>query len=190
MPKVWNETIAAHRRDVEEAILQTTAELVTEGGLRAVTMSEVAKRSGIGRATLYKYFPSVEAILLAWHEEQVSTHLEQLTHLRDQARDAAERLRAVLDAYALIAYEHQDSELAASLHQGKHVDAAQDQLKDFLRDLLVESVLLGEVRDDVPPDELARFCLQALGAASRLPTKAAVGRLVSLTLSGLKPQLT
>ena len=35
MPRLWNETIEAHRRDVRQAILDTTAELVTERGLRS-----------------------------------------------------------------------------------------------------------------------------------------------------------
>jgi AcrR family transcriptional regulator len=42
-------------------------------------MSQIAaEASGIGRATLYKYFPDVESILRAWHERQVGAHLHQL----------------------------------------------------------------------------------------------------------------
>ncbi|MGH2452008.1 MAG: hypothetical protein ACRDGE_12225 [Candidatus Limnocylindria bacterium] len=44
----------------------------------------------------------VEAIVLAWHERQITGHLEYLAEVRDQAGDAGERLEAVLDAYALI----------------------------------------------------------------------------------------
>lgn len=65
MPKLWNQTIEAHRQSVQDATMETTAQLVAEGGLRGVTMSEIAERSGIGRATLYKYFPDVESILAA-----------------------------------------------------------------------------------------------------------------------------
>ena len=68
MPKLWSETIEAHRRDVRGAILDTTAELVAEHGLLSVTMSQNAEATGIGRATLYKYFSDVEAILVARHE--------------------------------------------------------------------------------------------------------------------------
>jgi AcrR family transcriptional regulator len=186
MPRVWSDTIAAHRRGVEEAILRATAELVAEQGVRAVTMSGVAGRSGIGRATLYKYFPGVEAILLAWHEEQIANHLDQLVRLRDQAPDSAEAVKAVLDAYAAIEHEHHSSELAASLHQGPHIVDARVRLHDFISDLVAEAARTGDVRDDVPPDELATYCLEALGAASRLPTKAAISRLVSVTLSGLR----
>jgi len=75
MPKLWDETIEAHRRAVRDATLDTAAALVAERGLRAVTMSQIAEETGIGRATLYKYFPDVEAILVAWHERHISAHL-------------------------------------------------------------------------------------------------------------------
>src|SRR5215212_6500884 len=41
--------------------------------------------------------------------------------------------------------------------------------------------------DDVAPDELASYCLHALAAASSLPSKAAVRRLVTVTVAGLRP---
>ena len=183
VPKLWNETIEAHRRAVREATLDTTAALVAEHGLRSVTMSQIAGETGIGRATLYKYFPDVGTILAAWHERQISAHLEYLAELRDQAGDAGERLEVVLEAYALIQYEHHGTELAALLHRGDHVARAQHQLVDFIRDLLAEGA---DIRDDVPPEELASFCLHALAAATGLPSKAAVRRLVTVTLAGLR----
>jgi AcrR family transcriptional regulator len=196
MPKLWNETIEAHRAAVREAVLDTTAALVAEHGLASVTMSEIAEKAGIGRATLYKYFPDREAILLAWHERQITGHLAYLARVRDQAGDAAERLEAVLEAYALIqqrrVQRHRDeprgTELAAFLHRDEHLARAQQQLHDFLRDLLTEGAEAGDVRRDVAPDELASYCLHALTAASSLPSEAAVRRLVAVTLAGLRPQ--
>ena len=188
MPKLWNETIVAHRRAVRNATLDTCAALVAEHGLLSVTMSQIAEQTGIGRATLYKYFPDVEAILFAWHERQVSGHLQQLAEARDQAGDAGERLEAVLEAYALISHEHHGTELAALLHRGEHVARARQQLSDLIRDLLTEGAKTGDLRDDVAPDELASYCLHALAAASSLPSKAAVRRLVKVTLDGLHPR--
>src|SRR5947209_9672712 len=104
------ETVKAHRNEVREAILETTAGLVAVHGLRSVTMSQIAEETGIGRATLYKYFPDVEAILVAWHERHVTSHLEHLAALRDQAGDATERLKAVLEAYALIQHKRHATE--------------------------------------------------------------------------------
>jgi len=188
VPKLWDESIEAHRRAVRDATLDTTAALVAKHGLRSVTMSQIAEETGIGRATLYKYFSDVEAILVAWHERQVTGHLEYLAEVRDQAGDAGERLEAVLEAYALISYEHHGTELAALLHRGEHVARAQQQLRDFIRDLVTQGAETGDLRDDVAPDELASYCLHALTAASILPSKAAVRRLVTVILAGLHPR--
>jgi AcrR family transcriptional regulator len=187
VPRLWNETIEAHRRAVRDAILETTWALVAEHGLRSVTMSQIAEKTGIGRATLYKYFPDVEAILLAWHERHVTGHLEHLAELRDQAGDARERLEAVLEAYALIQHKRQATELAALLHRHEHVARAQQHLTDIIRDLLTEAAQTGDVRGDIAPEELASYCLYALAAASSLPSEAAVCRLVTVTLAGLRP---
>jgi AcrR family transcriptional regulator len=189
VPKLWDETIESHRRAVQEAILDTTWALVTEGGLMSVTMSQIAEQAGIGRATLYKYFPDVEAILFACHQRHVTGHLEHLAVLRDRPGDASERLEAVLTAYALISYHrgrHGTEELGALLHRGEHVNRAQQQLLDLVRELLVEVAADGHLRGDVAPDELASYCLHALGAASSLPSEAAVHRLVAVTLAGLR----
>ena len=191
VPKLWNETIEAHRRAVRDAILETTWTLVAEHGLRSVTMSQIAEKTGIGRATLYKYFPNVEAILLAYHERHVTGHLEYLAELWDQAGDPGERLEAVLQAYALICYyreQHGTKELAALLHQGEPVVHAQQQILDLIREMLAEVAQTGDLRDDVAPDELAIYCLHALTAASSLPDEAAVRRLVTVTLAGLRPR--
>jgi AcrR family transcriptional regulator len=213
VPKLWTETIETHRREVHAAILDTTAALVAEHGLPSVTMSRIAEETGIGRATLYKYFPDVEAILVAWHDQHVDRHLEYLTEIRDRSTDAGERIEAVLEAYALISYErshehgraeatahvnrgdhtsrpheHHGGEIGALVHRDEHVRRAQRRLNDFFRDLLAEGAKTGDVREDVATDELASYCVHALGAAGGLRSKPAVRRLVAVTLSGLRPR--
>ena len=187
MPKLWNDTIVAHRTAVRDAILDATVTLATEYGVTSVTMSQIAEKAGIGRATLYKYFTDVEAILIAWHERHVVDHLSYLMEVGSQARDAAERVEAVLHAFALITHERHSPELVALLHRGEHVARAHQQLRDFIRELLTEGAETGTLRDDVAPDELASYCLHALSAASSLPSKAAVHRLVAVVMTGLRP---
>ena len=87
-------------------------------------MSRIAEETGIGRATLYKYFPDVESILLAWHDRTIGEHLQRLADAGDAADDADERLEAVLTAYAAVMHDsrgHANSELAALLHRGERV---------------------------------------------------------------------
>jgi AcrR family transcriptional regulator len=190
VPKLWNQTIDAHRAAVHDAIMDTTAALVAEHGLLSVTMSQIAEETGIGRATLYKYFSDVEAILLAWHDRQVIAHLLYLAEVRDRNSDPGKRLDAVLEAYAFLAHEsrdHHDTEFAALMHRGERVAGAQRQLHGMVRDLLTQGAKTGHLRNDVAADELASYCLHALAAASSMPSKAAVRRLLTVTLAGLRP---
>lgn len=220
MPRLWADTIDTHRREVHDAIVETTAALVGTQGLAAVTMARIAEETGIGRATLYKYFPDVEAILVAWHERHVARHLESLAESRDRSADPGRRLEAVLETYAFITYERSrahrsgdehpgrsdaerhagerhgassyaherhSGEIAALVHRSEHVAGIQRRLIDFMRDVVKEAAKAGGVRRDVPPDELARFALDALAAARDLSSRAAVRRLVAVTLAGLRP---
>jgi AcrR family transcriptional regulator len=188
VPRLWSETLETHQREVRDAILETTTALVDEHGLRGVTMSQIAEETGIGRATLYKYFPDVEAILVARHEQHVAGHLAQLVELRDQADDVRAAVEVVLEGIShMIFHQRRGTDVAALVHQDQHVARAEQQLTRFLRDLLADGVRSGDVRDDVPPGELAGYCLHALSAAGRLASKAAVRRLVMVTLAGLRP---
>jgi AcrR family transcriptional regulator len=186
VPKLWDDTIEAHRHAVREATLDTTAALVAAHGLASVTMSRIAQETGIGRATLYKYFPDVDAILLAWHERHVHRHLEHLAAVRDRVSGADRQLESVLTAYALMTHERPGTELAASLHRGDHVPRAQDQLQTFFGELIAAGVRTGSVRTDVPVAELTGYVLHALDAAGTVRSKAAVHRLVAVTLDGLR----
>jgi AcrR family transcriptional regulator len=187
VPKLWTETIEAHRAAVRDAALDAMAALVSRHGLVALTMSQIAEEAGIGRATLYKYFPDAQAVLTAWHERQIRAHLDQLTAAVDPAALAVVRLQAVLRTYAHIqqhaARHHR--ELAALLHRGEHVERAHQRLCGFIQDLIAEAARDGDIRDDLAPDELAAYCLHALTAAGTVPNQDAVHRLVAVTLAGL-----
>ena len=189
VPKLWNETIEEHRRSVREAILDTTWRLVAEHGLLGVTMSQIADETGIGRATLYKYFPDAEAILVAHHQQHVEAHLNQLAGIANRPGDAMDRLEAVVAHYAVICHHrgrHGTEELSALLHRPEEVAEAQSSLVRLFEELIAEAANSGSVREDVDPVELANYCLHALSAAGDLHSKAAVDRLVAVTMAGLR----
>jgi AcrR family transcriptional regulator len=181
VPRLWTQNIESHRREVRDAILDTAEALVAQHGLRAVTMGQIANQTGIGRATLYKYFPTVEAILVGWHDRHVIGHLEHLDAVADATGDAGQRLQAVLCAYADHAHERAHHPRSAD------VARARRQLHDRFRSVLADAARAGAVRDDIAPAELAEYCIHALNAAARLPSKAATRRLVTVTIAGLQP---
>lgn len=194
VPKLWDETIEEHRRSVREATLDVTAALVAERGLRAVTMSEIAEKTGIGRATLYKYYPDVETILSAWHLRQITSHLAHLSQIRNRAGTGPERLETVLAAYAEIQrqrvrHHHKQphaGELVVMLHTDPLVDEARRELHGIIQDLLSDAIAAGAVRDDIPVGELAGYCIHALEAAGHAPSDESVAHLVALTLAGIQ----
>jgi hypothetical protein len=113
--------------------------------------------------------------------------MEHLAAVRDQAAGSpAQRLEAVLTAYALITHERpQGTELASLVHRGPHIAGAEQQLRGFIIEVIAAAAQAGELRGDAAPNELASYCLHALGAAGGLPTEAAVRRLVVVTMTGL-----
>src|SRR5262249_49867669 len=129
MPKLWVETIDSHRRAVHEAILDTTAALAAAHGPLAVTMSQIAEETGIGRPRrlLQMCPPAVGATLTAGHAPQFPRPLPHPADTRDQ--DGRGRLEAVLEASALNRHEHHGTDIAAFLHHGEHMARAEQHLR-------------------------------------------------------------
>lgn len=57
-------------------IIRTAVDMMTEHGYDATTMKQVARTAGIGDATIYKYFPSKEKLLLGYYELCIEVVLE------------------------------------------------------------------------------------------------------------------
>lgn len=194
MPKLWSETIDSHRHEVRDAILEATAALAAHRGPLSVTMSEVAKTAGIGRATLYKYFSGVDEILDAWHERQISQHLEQLREKASGDQPPLERVLAVLAAYAKQMHRRgghgggdHSIELACFLHRPDGAAAAAaGSIHDLIEQLIADAADRGEIRTDISATELTHYCLHALEAATHLRSRAALNRLVGLIRTGLE----
>ena len=140
-------------------------------------------RSGFGS----RYFSDADAILAAWHERQVAGHIGRLSSLTEGEGSALERLEALLTVYAQAQHAQPRDEIGAALHGREHVAEARQRLAEFVSELIGEAAADGLVRADVNADELAEYCLHAMAAAGELRSKAAVRRLVRVTMAGLQP---
>jgi AcrR family transcriptional regulator len=185
VPRIWSDSIEAHRRDVADAVLDATARLAAEHGPLSLTMSQVAEAAGIGRATIYKYFPSLDAVLAAWHRREVAGHLEALRAVRDRHAGKTDALEAILAAYGRIVRESRPAR-APALHADEHVARARGHLLALVAEVLEEGAAAGAVRQDAAASELAAFCLHAMTAAAELPSAAAVARVLRLTLDAVR----
>jgi AcrR family transcriptional regulator len=70
--------------DITTRILGATLEQAELVGMRRITMEDVARRSGVGRATLYRRFPTkaalIDAVVLAEAHRYIEGHLQACAH--------------------------------------------------------------------------------------------------------------
>lgn len=76
-----------------EAIIDAVYEILQEKPLSALTMEEIARRAGVGKPTLYKWWPSKSAIVIDMFSERIVPSMEV-----PEAPLVEERIRAQVAA--------------------------------------------------------------------------------------------
>jgi AcrR family transcriptional regulator len=86
-----------------DRILDAAADLFAERGVEAVGMNDIAKAAGCSRATLYRYYPSRDALHTAYVHRHAHAVNRQLAHQIAGIDDPRERLlTALTGALALV----------------------------------------------------------------------------------------
>jgi AcrR family transcriptional regulator len=175
------------------AILRAARELLDEGGPGAVTMEAVADRAGVGKPTVYRWWPDRHAVAMAALMDtdrasvRVAANPRALTALQKELVRIAERFATPTGRHVatMIAAADRDSELSKSF-RNHFVLARRAEGKA----LLIQAIRQGEIRRgvalEVALDMLygALFFRLLMGHA---PLDAAFARrLLSEVLRGLK----
>jgi AcrR family transcriptional regulator len=66
------------KQENREAIIQAAVELMIEKGFKSATMRAIARKAGLGDATIYNYFPTKESILYAYYEDKFAEAAERM----------------------------------------------------------------------------------------------------------------
>jgi AcrR family transcriptional regulator len=172
VPKIWGETVADHKDRLRATIVESTVALVAERGRADVTMSAVAERVGIGRATVYNFFPDLDAILATYVVGQFDRQHAVLDERLAAVDDPLEELRIALEL--VIGYfataEHRDASPIGLDTFGPgsqdRVDAAHRGFRDRLAALMARAIAAGLIRPELDPD-FAADALNHLLAAGR-----------------------
>jgi AcrR family transcriptional regulator len=157
MPQIWAESIEQHKRQTVAQIIDAAVALVAEQGLAAASMSQVAQRAGIGRATLYSYFPDVEHILLAWHDQEVERYHQALADELAAQPDASSALRLFITRLIQGFASDHGQELDASRVElsalspdiQRQMGNATAKLASLLQQTLEQGISSGELRPDL-----------------------------------------
>ena len=77
--------LQSRSRATVQAVLTAAAHILEERGLSGFNTNAVAERAGVSIGSLYQYFPSKDAILLALMEQSMSQFHEELSEAIDEA---------------------------------------------------------------------------------------------------------
>ncbi|PRX95718.1 TetR/AcrR family transcriptional regulator [Allonocardiopsis opalescens] len=201
MPKISAATIAEHRAQTRDRILDAVAELTRRQGIDEISMTDVAATAGITRTALYNYFPDKAALLLAFTEQVTRIFLSRYREELPEGASAARRLAVFvrLQLEGLLAHPHPGAaELGASLGPDAYQRLAEHvaPMQRLLGGILADGIAAGEFQ---PADgagtadtaATARLVLAAIGAQrspllrGELDLDAAARPVTSFVLRGL-----
>jgi AcrR family transcriptional regulator len=98
MPKgiPLTEAEQAKRRQM---IFQQAVKVILKKGFQETSMREIAEAAGLGKSTLYDYFPTKDDILVYFFENQWSDLTEEAQRIAVQNSTADIRFRLIMDSY-------------------------------------------------------------------------------------------
>ena len=99
--------------EAREAILRAARELLAEGGPAAVTMEGVAARAGVGKPTVYRWWPDRHAVAMAALMEGDAERPARKTP-RSAIQGLRQQLRTIADRFASPTGRHVTTMIAAS----------------------------------------------------------------------------
>ncbi len=93
--------VRSRKQARRERLLLAVWSLVAERGFASVRVSDVAKRAGMATGTVYRYFPSREALFVAVFERATEVEVEQVRQaLAGNERPVARRVEQALKTFA------------------------------------------------------------------------------------------
>ena len=169
-----------------ERVLDAAKAVFSQGG--PASLETVAKRAGVGIGTLYRHFPTREALYEAVYRHEVDQLVELARHLEVE-RTPVEALRRWLRAG--VEFMATKKGMAAALAMAAHgspelVAYSLDRLTGALAELVQRAVAAGEIRADIDPEDLLRTLVGIYYAHDRPGWQAKVLRLVDVFIDGLR----
>jgi AcrR family transcriptional regulator len=169
-----------------ERLLEAAKAVFSAGGPDA-SLEAVAKRAGVGIGTLYRHFPTREALFEAVYRREV----EQLADLAEQLKgeaEPAEALRRWLRSNVEFVATKKGMSAALTLAAHSSSDLAAysfERLTKAVGALLERAVAAGEIRADIGPEDLLRALIGMCYMHDQPGWQASVLRLVEVFVDGL-----
>lgn len=172
-----------------ERVLEAAKAVFSAGGSDA-SLEAVARRAGVGIGTLYRHFPTREALFEAVYRREV----EQLGDLAEHLKDAADPLDALRHwLRSTVEFVATKKGMSAALALAAY---GSEELKQYSSDrltkavgaLLDRAVAAGEIRSDMSPEDLFRALVGMCYMHDQPGWQKSVLRLLDVFIEGLRIQ--
>jgi len=152
------------------AVAHAAAELIFQQGYNETSISQIAKKVGIGKSTVYDYFSSKDEIILLLLDEPLGEVRDRAKEIEAETGTPVERLTRILEMHLdvllrdkafifKLSFEFQRLPLdVQALHEVKR-----QEYQELLRSLVKEGIDAGSFRP-VDPDLSVKILLSTLSA--------------------------
>jgi AcrR family transcriptional regulator len=173
-----------------ERILEIAKEAFTRSGTN-ISLDDVAKRSGVGAGTLYRHFPTRDALLEAVYRTEVEK-------LAAAEREFAKRMPPIeaLRAWMFLFVDYIETKqiIAPALNtivteHSKLFEASSTQIIGAIKALVARAIKSGDMRPDLDPLDLLRALVGVSNVASVPGWPQSAKRLVEILIIGSRPPL-
>jgi len=170
-----------------ERILEAAQVVFSAGGPDA-SLEAVARRAGVGIGTLYRHFPTREALFEAVYRHQV----EQLADLAEQLKSQPQPVEALRhwlrsNVKFVATKKGMSAALALAANSSSELAAySRDRLTKAVGALLDRAIAAGEIRADISPEDILRAFVGMCYINDQPGWQMSVLRLVDVFVDGLR----
>jgi len=146
-------------------LLDAFVELVIAKGFKAATMREVARTAGLGEATIYNYFPTKDAMVYAYYQDELEALITELTRVPDfhtytfqeQFQTAFETQLSLLVRDREFVQKTFKTAFLAMSQDYARVRPVKEVFIRIVRDIFEAAVEAGEIQDQVFLELMVQF---------------------------------
>ena len=170
-----------------ERVLESAKAVFSAGGSEA-SLEAVARHAGVGIGTLYRHFPTREALYEAVYRREV----EQLGELAEELEDAPEPVDALrrwlrANVQFVATKKGMISALALVAHGSSELHAYSfDRLTRAIGTLLARAVAAGAIREDISAEDVLRALIGMCYMHDQPGWQATTLRLLDVFVDGLR----
>jgi AcrR family transcriptional regulator len=169
-----------------ERLLKAAARILGTGGADA-SLEAVAKRAGVGIGTLYRHFPTREALFEAVYRHEVD-EVAELAEQMGQESAPVDALRQWLRAIVQLVATKKGMLAALALAADGRSDLyaySAERLSKAIGTLLQRATKAGQIRADITPEDLLRALIGLCYSYDRPDWQEPVTRLLDVFVDGL-----